>query len=367
MVKIEEIGCYHVSVSDKTVWTFVEVGCSDGVTGIGEASKNGRSDEIAGQVARLEQELVGKDALPACVPVETDRSTDLPRRAAISAVEQGLWDALGKRLGASVCELMGGRRRDRIDLYANINRGTVQRNPDGFAGRAEIAAAAGFSAVKLAPFDSLTPDSPTGEADEAFEHGLDCLAAVREAVGPHIDVMVDCHGRLTPDRAEALLQLGKTISLSWVEAPLPETPAFLTALERLRPVAQACGVRLAGMENGLRLTQFLPYMNGGLLDVINPDVKYVGGLKTIVIVAHAAHASGIATALHNPTGPVCHAASLAASAVIPETARLEFQFDETPLFDEMVAGALVVKDGQAVVPDGPGLGIDVCWPERAPE
>ena len=131
-------------VTARTIWTFARLVAQDGSEGWGEATLEGRSAEVETAIRAF--------ALPiklGAVP------TDLVQAAAYSAVEQALWDLSARNAGRSIAELLGGARRERVPLYANINRGTTDRSPAGFAARAAEAAALGFGAIKIAPFDNM--------------------------------------------------------------------------------------------------------------------------------------------------------------------------------------------------------------------
>jgi galactonate dehydratase len=129
-------------------------------------------------------------------------------------------------------------------------------------------------------------------------------------------------------------------------------------VKQLRAQANGLGMRLAGLEKLTHPDAFLPWLAGGAYDVIMPDVKYTGGISGVLKVARHAEEHGIACAPHNPTGPVCHAASLAVCAMSSSIEVLEHQVDETPVFWDMVAGDLPrPSNGISRVPVTPGLGI----------
>ena len=344
-------------ISSKTLWVFIEVECSDGIKGVGEASANGLEIALRGYTTFVADRLTGLPALPNCVEhILRDIRGGLPQRAVASAIEQALWDAQGQRLGLPVTDLLGGAVRETVPLYANINRGTETRSPEGFAATARQAIEAGFKIVKIAPFDGLGEGDP-GVDSRAFEAGVERITGLCEAVGDDAGVMVDCHWRLDEQRASKLLTLAAELDLYWVECPIPETKAHLTEMRRLRLRATDLGVRLAGMEKGIRPFDFHTYIDERLYDVLMPDVKYTGGLAPLRQVAEAAAPAGILIAPHNPTGPVCHAASVAVSATLPNLLSLEIQFGESELFQELVGGELTFENGESKVSSKPGLGV----------
>lgn len=357
--QISAITCKVARISNKTEWTFVEIACSDGSRGVGEASINGMSAALKVHAAMLGDKLRGRPATPnANARILQDRHGGIVQGAISSAVEQALWDAQGQRLGVSVCDLLGGAVRTSVPLYANINRGTRRRNPEGFADSARRAIDAGFCFIKLAPFDGVGENGWTADLPH-FLAGLECIRATCEAAGDSAQVLVDCHWRLDDASAAKLLTFAAEHRLYWIECPIPEGPANMPRLRRLKQRATDLGVRLAGMEKGICPADFQPYIREQIYDVLMPDVKYDGGLAATRQIAEAALSSDLLIAPHNPTGPICHAASVAVSATLANLLFLEVQFGESELFQDLVGGALPFVDGTAPVLPGSGLGVSL--------
>ena len=145
---------------------------------------------------------------------------------------------------------------------------------------------------------------------------------------------------------------------TWLECPLAETAANVGALVRLRGLANDRGIRLAGCEQGIGEEAFSPFLVAGAYDAMMPDVKYFGGLAGMLALAERFAAAGVAFSPHNPTGPVCHAASLQVCGAAPAVDRLEVQFDETPRFSALVGGAIPpMRAGVSPLPAGAGIGM----------
>ncbi len=354
---IERVAVRTARISAKTDWTFVLVACSDGIVGLGEATLSGAGDALFAFAPLLERRLVGRPAMPnAVLAVRDEMRAGLVQAAVSSAAEQALWDAEGQRQGRSVADLLGGSLRERVPLYANVNRGIERRTPEGFAAAANRAVAAGYDAVKIAPFDGL--DEPAAIAAEPlFSAGLERIEATCDVVRGRARVMVDCHWRLDERLASRLLDAAARLDLFWIECPLPEAAGYLPALRRVRGKATEVGVRLAGMEKGTCLADFAPYLAEGLYDVLMPDVKYVGGLAATRHLAALAAESGVLIAPHNPSGPVCHAASVQVAATLANLLFLEVQFEESPLFETLVDAPILQAGGTAPVAHRPGLGL----------
>jgi len=354
---ITALRCRVLRISDKTDWTFVELACSDDVSGVGEASINGAGPLLRAHTDDLARRLVGQPALPNAIhAVAALRDGGRQQRAVVSAIEQALWDAQGHRLGVPVTALLGGALRSRIPAYANINRRTRDRTPDGFAASARAARAAGFTHVKLAPFDGVDSAGRLTQ-DARVAHGIACIAAACDAMGGGAQVLVDCHWRFDETTAFRILDFAAEQGLFWLECPVPEDRAHFPVLRRLRDQASRRGLRLAGLETGLDPAEFKPHVDGGHYDVLMPDVKYTGGLGPTRAIAELAATAGQYVAPHNPSGPICHAASLAIAAVLPNFLTLEVQFDESRYFEDLVGRPLAASGGSLPLPDGPGLGV----------
>lgn len=357
MAKIVNVAALSARVSDKTVWNFVRVDTADGRQGWGEATLQGFAAAVHDHVARLASLLEGRN-LSSPVDVMEIAGTcgrDTAEAAAISALDQAIADVLAQESGRSLAAALGTPLRGTVGLYANVNRGTVDRSPAGFASRAREAAGRGFDAVKIAPFDGVQPNV----ADAArLATAIERIAAVRAAIGPEVRLLVDCHWRLSESAAADVLREIEPLKLYWFECPLAEIEENFPALRRLRGQANRTGVRLAGCEMMIGRQGFQPFLDAGVYDVIMPDVKYAGGLRELLRIGAAAERHGVACSPHNPTGPIAHAHSLHLSTHLPMFPFLEFQYGESPLFFEFVAGDLPDPNtGHSQLPRGAGLGL----------
>jgi galactonate dehydratase len=344
-------------VNEMTNWTFIEVETNDGVRGVGEATLYGQEEAMRALAGVFEGELKGKSlSAIESLAEKTSASTDQTQRAVISALEQASWDIRGKQEGKPVHDLLGGAINKQIPIYANINRRTLDRSVAGFEASARDAVDAGFNLLKIAPFDGLHPDIGR-EGDALFSAGIDRIQTTCEAAGPDVQVLVDCHWRLTVARSEDLIRKAAEIGLYWVECPLPEDPDDCADLARLRGLKDSLGVRMAGTEKGTNLGYFEKFIAAEVYDVIMPDVKYAGGIGALMRLAELAHDRGINYSPHNPTGPVCHIATLHVAAAIPNLLVLEHQFDESPMFQDLCPGAVPkIENGLSPLPMEPGIG-----------
>jgi len=358
-MRIAAVEFLGVNVTPKTNWCFLLVRAADGRTGLGECTLANQEPLLAAEAARLAANVAGQDArdrnrLARPVP---HAQGGLVAHTVLSAFEQALWDLAGQEAAAPIHRLLGGALRDTLALYANINRGADPRTPEGFADAARRAAAQGFRGVKLAPFEPLVWEDAADPAQRAaYAQGVARIEAVREAVGPGVDVMVDAHWRFSPGGAAALIRDLAPLGLHWLECPVAE--ANRAEIRRLRGLANDRGMRLAGAEALAGLAAYRPVIEAGCYDVLMPDVKHAGGLEEIRRIAALAQTAGVEIAPHNPTGPVCHAHSLHLCATIANFLFLEVQFGETPRFFDLARGAdLTFRDGASALPQAPGLGL----------
>lgn len=352
---------FDVEVSSKTRWRFLRLVDGDGHLGLGEFSYDGAPADLPDRILATSQELIGRparpDSLETLMPL---LSGGLAQATCYSALDQALSDLASRRAGMPLWRYLGCERaRDRVRLYANINRRTEDRSPKGFAASAESALSAGFRALKVAPFDGLSPAlCGTQTARDLIDWGLERIAAVG-AAGNGVAVMVDCHWRFDARTAAGLLPDLADLGVIWFECPVPETEAAVPDLKNLRRLANGLGIRLAGLETQAAWAGFKPFVEAGAYDVIMPDIKHAGGHGAILEISDKAAAHGVAVSLHNPTGPVAHLASVHLTAALPGDEALELQFDESPLFWTLTDPAPPPCDGTTGVPTGIGLGADL--------
>jgi galactonate dehydratase len=338
---IASLRCEVLNVSPKTNWSFVALQTSDGDQAWGEASLNAWEPMLHGAVELLERQLVGLtlEAAHSSIAASPYSPGGLVQATAISAAQQALVELTARAQGKPWHAPLGPLRRQRLPAYANINRATTERTPAGFVATARRAAAQGFRAFKAAPFDGVTPATcASAKGLQRTRHGIDCLLALREAIGPEARLMVDCHWRFDEARALDLLQALAPARLHWFECPLPETPPYWPALQRVHHAARDQGVLLAAAETQIGRAGFQPLFDAELYDVVMPDVKYCGGPWEMLRIAERAQAAGVQFSPHNPTGPIASLHSLNVASVAPECDMIELQFDESPLFEALVPG-----------------------------
>ncbi|HVW83734.1 MAG TPA: mandelate racemase/muconate lactonizing enzyme family protein, partial [Bryobacteraceae bacterium] len=253
-------------------------------------------------------------------------------------------------LNVPVYALFGGALRTSIRIYANINRSTNPRTPASFAAMAEHAAEAGFDAVKLAPWDEMLRDlSDAAKVEQVTQQGVERAEAVRKAIGPKRDLLLDAHSKFDVERGLKLLPRVAPLNLFWLEEVTP--PPGLPAIRRAERMPSAGGENLYGAKG------FYPYITAGSVDIPMPDVKYCGGMLELKKVGVLAESAGLKVSPHGPASPVGNAAAAQVCATMPNFLILEFSFGEVPWRAELIDPPEDAARGRLTVTDRPGLGI----------
>ena len=356
-LKIKSVETEIVHVNHRGNWLFVKLYAEDGTTGIGEAS-HGRDDEQVRQLIQsLESALTGWNVfdLEAFRQRFFRNSEGHSYHTAISGIEQAMCDLAGKAMGVPSYYLLGGKCRNRIRLYANINRATVDRSPQGFAQNAEKAVSEGFTAIKCAPFDGVSvSDISKGTISAAIREGIDRIRAIRTTIGSEIDLLVDCHSRFNPG---VIIQTSKALddlNLFWIEDPVP-----LDDLDAVAHVSMSTSMPIATGERLRTLTEFDRLLKRGRVDYILPDVKHVGGMLGLKKIATLAETTNVKITPHNPSGPVATAASVQSMASVPNFGILEYAWGEVDWRSDLVDPPEHIQDGFLELSTHSGLGISL--------
>jgi galactonate dehydratase len=347
---------FRLKVNHRGDWVIARLLTGGGIAGLGDASHGGADGETITLMRQYVEQLKGRGVFD----IEWLRQwgvQEIARRGkvaavAVSALEQALWDIQGQALGVPCYQLFGGRLRPTIRNYANINRSTTDRTPAGFARMAAKAVAAGFDAFKLAPWDGMPRDAAARE--KHINNAVDCAFAVREAIGPQRDLLLDVHSLVTLEHGLKLVERLAPLKLFWLEEVTREPLENLAAIKR---AAQAVKMPIAGGESLPDAKAFYRYAAAGAADILMPDVKYCGGLLELRKVAALAEAMGLTIAPHGPASPVGNFAVAHLCAGMPNFHILEFSFGEVPWREELVDPPERIERGHLAAPDRPGFGV----------
>ena len=352
-MKITKLQCDFIWTGSRN-WLIVRVRTDAGITGIGEAFPIGPDRAIAETVAYFQSWIEGWD------PFDIERvwhelyagsrfPTGSIITAAISGIDQALWDIKGRALGVPVFELLGGKVRDRIRVYQSPSGETPAELADDAR---RLVERYGFTALKIGPFAEAADTWPWSRQVDSAEQRL---AAVRDAVGPDIDIGVDPHAKIfEPARALEMAERLKPYRPMFFEEPVrPENFEALAKLTAKSPIPIATG------EAVFTKFQFRDLLATGAADIIQPDVAATGGLTEMKKIAAMAEAHYVSVAPHNPLGPLATTTNVHFAATAPNFLVLEYHADDVGLRAEILHEPLKLEDGYVVLPDAPGLGVEL--------
>lgn len=351
MLKIKKFDLYKVPPR----WLFLKITTNDGIVGWGEPIVEGRADTVVAAVKELSEYLIGKNPLH----IE-DHWQKLYRggfyrggpilMSAISGIDQALWDIKGKYYGAPIYDLLGGKARDKVDLYSWIGGD----RPDNVAAEAKKRQVLGFKAIKM----NASEEMHYIDDYKKVEAVLDRVATVREATGNSFGIALDFHGRIHKPMAKVLIKELEPYKLMFIEEPvLSENYEALNNIDSHTPIA--LGERL------FTRWDFKHILAEGNVDVIQPDLSHAGGITETKKIATMAEAYDIAVAPHCPLGPISLAACLQLDGCTPnvfiQEQSLGIHYNEnSDLLDYLKDPEIFdYQDGAVMIPSGPGLGIEI--------
>lgn len=364
-MKIESIET-HVCHARMRNWIFVKVITDEpGLHGWGEATLEWHTRAVVGAVEDIADLIVGED------PSRIEHlwqmmhrqhfwhGDGIVRSSAISGIDIALWDIAGKIADMPCSKLWGGPVRDYVRTYSHLGGGNMETfyetpvdNAKRFAELAQAAVADGFTAFK----SMAVPSTMAMEGQKPIRLAEACVESMREAVGPDIDIMVDCHARPSPAMG---LQFGKALEPYGLY--FFEEPCWPESVDGLAMINAALSTPVATGERITRLADFRDLFNARACEVCQLDLTHVGGFTEARRVAALAEAHRISLAPHNPQGPVSTAASLEFGFSQPSYVICETVHADVPWRDDVVSeGFTVEKEGRIVRPNTkPGLGIDL--------
>lgn len=341
---------------------FVEVQTDEGLVGVGEALPFQDTGTLE-SLTTIGAWVRGENPLQIALLWErlARRGANLP---ALSAVEMALWDIAGQVAGLPVYQLLGGACHDRLRVYADgFFRGAAP-GPESYRAKAEEAVRQGFTALKLDVDDFVDSGDPNalirchgrslgrGITNHEIAAVADSVAAIRQHLGPGIDLALDCHWAFD---VPAALRLGRALEpyrLMWLEDPIPS--ANVAALAKL---AGALAVPLClGEALGTRY-QFREVFERQAADIIMPDVASAGGILEMLKIAALADTYYLPMAPHDMAGPIATAATVQVAACLPNLMIVEHQMNDVPWRNDLVDEPPRVEDGHLSLPTRPGLGL----------
>jgi galactonate dehydratase len=339
-------------------WLFVRVETDQGIHGWGEAyTQSDRDRAIEIHVQQLGRYLVGRDPFHIkhfCHVAYTDFAAKrgaMDFYCAVSGIEQALWDIAGKATGQQVYNLLGGPCRERIRVYAN-GWGGGGLAPEDLAQRAKSVVDRGFTALKFDPF----PGPWRAFIDRTtVQSAVDRVRAVREAVGPDVDILVEVHRRLAPVCAIRVAKEMESLAPFWFEEPVSARD-----LDGLVEAKREIHIPVVTGEELYTKRAFRDVFARRAADIINPDVCNCGGILELKEIAAMAEAYHVAVAPHNYNSTtVGLAATVHAAALMPNFLITEYFVNFEAMGAEIAVEPFRVEEGYIALPSDPGLGIDL--------
>ena len=339
-------------------YLLAQVHTDAGITGLGESGAWGFLEASQAAIEKFGAYLVGQD------PLRIEHHWQYMARfshfrgaaimGAISAIDIALWDIAGKHFGVPVYQLLGGKTRDKARVYYHVFGDTKDKLIQGV----KDAKAQGFTAVgHLTPFLDEQPDVPFFKTHaDKMRDAIETVGAYRDAVGNDVDLCIEIHRRLSPAEAIVLARGIEEFHPYFYEDPI--LPDNFDAMEL---VANNISVPIATGERLHTIHEFEMLLKRGAVQYVRPDVCMVGGISHAKKIAALAEAHYVGVVPHNPLSPVSTAACVQLAACIPNFAIQELPTGEhEPPKSEIVKSALTCEDGFLIVPDSPGIGVELA-------
>jgi galactonate dehydratase len=346
---------------------FIKIETNQGITGYGEGV-----DAVGGThylAKQLGDKLVGKS------PLNVNKLFEDLRRvnplgpfvgahggvfiAVLSAIDIALWDLAGKALGLPVYQLLGGKFRDSVHVYTHPvdNSGP----PEQIAASCLAAKNAGYDAVKFWVDMSAFENDPNKQDvynqtanNKEIERIVNTVAAVRQAIGPQMAMMVEMHTRYDLPTAIRLVKAFEPYDPTWIEEPVPPEN-----MDALREVTQSSNSPICVGENLYMVHQFQTLLEKKAADIIMPDVQKCGGIGEALRIANMAYAYYVPFAPHMVGTPFAMMASAHVCAAIPNFFMLESNQKTISDWEGIVVNAPVIRNSFLTVSDKPGIGLEI--------
>jgi galactonate dehydratase len=359
---VSPMGAGEVAPGQRLGWVFIEVHTDEGVTGIGECSNWPAHGDVlvAHTVEVMGRDLIGRDPshIERIWQELFHRQTYLGNRGvistALSGIDQALWDIRGKVLDRPLYDLLGGPVWDDILLYTHPWGST----PEEIVATCRQLVAEGYTALKHDPFTEMLPwflDYRGGHITRrGIRDGAELTAAMREAIGPETELLIDLHGNFNAATALECIRALEPYDIGWFEEPVP--PEGLDALRQIRRQTTA---PLCVGERLYTRWDVLPVLADHLVNYLMPDICWTGGVSELKKIATLAETFFVPISTHGAQGPVQIIAGGHVMTTVPNFYRMEINSGWLDTFNAAITPALDIHDGRLHLPPGPGLGIEL--------
>ncbi len=355
--RIQNLRFCSIEVTERTRWIFAEL--SDGsATQLVEITCGGTTEGVIEHLREAVQVLKGtnieheRDVADALGIGTSQLQNNRPLATAVSCLRSAITGLQARQDGVDLISALGGESKQSVPLYANINRSLLgdNRTPGAFAQAGQKAAEQGFNIIKCAPFDDIDAGNTTAGLLEAAKVGISRVAALRSALGPNLEILVDCHSCFDKDSSIVVAEELADISIGWFEEAIEPTQDP----EGLAFVAGKVSMPVAGGESGYGETFFADLVKSGAVSIAMPDVKYCGGVAEACRAGRSVVQAGGSVSFHSPSGPVSQLASACVTAAITGAMALEHAVDEVPWRAEVMEPPERIEGGRLWFPEGTG-------------
>jgi galactonate dehydratase len=344
---------HYLTVDVRSNAVFIKIETDAGISGYGEATNHFLPNASLGMLEDLTPYLIGEDPerieylWQACFRRRFYRGGP-STGAAISAIDMALWDIKGKAYGVPVYQLLGGLARTRVRLYGHVTGRTAEEAAD----QARERVARGLTAIRFRAFHSYD-DVDLHDHKLAVRQQIEYLAAIREAVGDDIDLILECHGRYDPEWAIEVARRAEPYHPFMIEDPVRhENPQALAQVRAHTSIPLATGERYHNK------WEFRELIVNQYVNYLRPDVCHCGGITEMRKIAAMGETYYQSLILHNNAGPLGTAASLHAALAIPNVTLLEAPWANRDAETDVCWPYPEIVDGYALPLEGPGLGIE---------
>ena len=371
-MKITDIRPWLTRVDTRRTWVFVEVETDEGITGIGESTNAGGGGAyLVGRAYEMLREnltsdfsdgLIGRD------PSDIERIWQQVYRrfgtlgsrglatTVCSGLDMALWDIKGKATGRTVYDLLGGPVRETVPIYSHVN---YIDDIDRAAADAKAQVAEGYQALKLDPFSPEMGkkhrryiDGKISPAGVNYAEKL--MGAVRDAIGPDTELMIDAHGNFDVPTAIMLCNRMLQFDLTWFEEPCqPDSD------DALRQVHENTAMPLCVGERKYTRFDFLPVLRDHLVNYIMPDICWTGGITELKKIAILAESFYVPVSPHDASGPLNVLCGAQTMITVPNCYRVEMSKHSIENYNKCLATPLDIKNGVLTLPKKPGLGVEL--------
>ena len=355
-------------------YVFLRIDTDEGISGIGEATSSGGGGSIiVGNILNFLKNSTVKEDFRETLIGENPEHVDLIwhklfRRftggggfggfvtTVMSGIDIALWDIKGKIANKPIYEILGGGPvRDQIEMYTHVQPG----DPSYAANQARELVSKGFKTIKLDPFQPEMKQHHRRYiqgmiSPKAATLGQDTVAAIRESVGPEIEILIDCHGNFKVPTAIKIAKKLEPYNIGWFEEPVQPN-----SNEALKQVKESVNVPICVGERLYTRWDFLPILKENLAEYLMPDILWTGGISELYKISTLAETFYVPVSPHDASGPINILAGAHTMMTVPNFFKLEMNHSSLPTLNMMITEPININQGYLELPSRPGLGVEL--------